>query len=73
MSDYVLSAPDLIMEMVKRLNDPYSEYFTKEEYSEFVGSINNTFSGIGIGIDLVPEGVSVTRVIENSPAIKVGS
>jgi len=70
-SDYVLSAPDLT-EMVKRLDDPYSDYFTKKEYSEFLGNINNTFSGIGIGIDLVPEGIRVSRVIENSPAIDAG-
>lgn len=70
-SDYVLSAPDL-SEMVRRLNDPYSDYFTKDEYSEFVGSINNTFCGIGIGIDMVPQGVRVSRVIEDSPALEVG-
>ena len=70
-SDYVLSAPDLT-EMVKRLNDPYSDYFTQKEYSEFVGSINNTFSGIGIGIELIPEGIKVSKVIENSPAIEAG-
>ena len=70
-SDYVLSAPDLT-EMVKRLNDPYSDYFTKQEYSEFTSSINNTITGIGIGIDMVPEGVRVSKVIENSPAIDAG-
>jgi carboxyl-terminal processing protease len=70
-SDYVLNAPDLD-EMVKRLNDPYSDYFTKEEYSEFIDSINNTFYGIGVGIDIVPQGVRVTRVIENSPALEAG-
>lgn len=67
----VLGAPDLD-EMVKRLNDPYSDYFTKEEYTEFVGSINNTFCGIGVGVDMVPQGVRVSRVIENSPAIDAG-
>ncbi|MGH4124865.1 MAG: S41 family peptidase [Clostridium sp.] len=70
-SDYVLNAPDLT-EMVKRLDDPYSDYFTKKEYTEFVGSINNTFSGIGIGIDMVPAGIRVSRVIDNSPAVEVG-
>lgn len=70
-SDYVLNAPDLT-EMVKRLDDPYSDYFTKEEYSQFVASINNTFSGIGIGIDIVPEGIRVSMVLENSPAIEAG-
>ncbi|MFT5874352.1 MAG: carboxyl-terminal processing protease [Clostridium sp.] len=70
-SDYVLNAPDLD-EMVTRLNDPYSDYFTKEEYSDFVGSINNTFSGIGIGVEMLEEGIKVTRVIDNSPAIDAG-
>ncbi|MBU3146242.1 S41 family peptidase [Clostridium sp. CF012] len=70
-SDYVLNAPDLT-EMVKRLDDPYSDYFTKKEYTEFVDSINNTVSGIGIGIDLVPEGIRVSKVMENSPAIDAG-
>ncbi|MCB2289627.1 PDZ domain-containing protein [Clostridium sp. CS001] len=68
-SDYVLGATDL-NEMIKRLNDPYSDYFTKQEYSEFIDSINNTFYGIGVGIDIVPQGVRVTKVFENSPAFE---
>ena len=70
-SDYVLNAPDL-QDMIRRLNDPYSDYFTSQEYSEFIGSINNTFSGIGIGIDLVPQGIKVTMVLDNSPALEAG-
>ena len=70
-SDYALDAPNLT-EMVRRLDDPYSDYFTKTEFSEFIGSINNTFSGIGIVIDIVPEGIQVSSVIENSPAIDEG-
>lgn len=68
-SDYILGATDL-NEMIKRLNDPYSDYFTKQEYSEFIDSINNTFYGIGVGIDIVPQGVRVTKVFENSPAFE---
>jgi len=70
-SDDVLNAPDL-NEMVKRLNDPYSAYFTQKEYSEFVNSVNNTFTGIGIGVDMVKDGIRVSRVIEDSPALDVG-
>ena len=70
-SDYVLNAPDL-QDMIRRLNDPYSDYFTNQEYSEFIGNINNTFSGIGIGIDLVPQGIKVTMVLEGSPALEAG-
>ena len=70
-SDYVLSAQD-IDEMLRRLNDPYSDYFTNEEFSEFIDSINNTFYGIGIEIDMDAQGVRVTKVMDNSPAFEAG-
>lgn len=70
-SDYVLNSEDL-NEMLRRLNDPYCDYFTNEEYSEFIDSINNTFYGIGIEIEMVPQGVRVSTVIENSPALEAG-
>lgn len=69
--DSVLSAPT-IDEMVKSLNDPYSVYFTEDEYNEFIGGINNTFTGIGIYIEIVPEGVKVKSTIKGSPAEKSG-
>lgn len=61
-----------IQEMVKALNDPYSSYFTKREYSDFVNGINNEFCGIGIRIDVVPEGIKVVSLIEGSPAAQAG-
>jgi carboxyl-terminal processing protease len=70
-SDYVLNAEDM-NEMMRRLNDPYSDYFTNEEYSEFVNRINNRFYGIGIQIDIVPQGARVFKVIDNSPALEAG-
>jgi carboxyl-terminal processing protease len=61
-----------IDEMIKALDDPYSSYFTKEEYDSFVNSIDNKFCGIGIYMDVVEEGVKVLSTIENSPAMEVG-
>lgn len=61
-----------IEEMVKKLNDPYSSYFTKEEYNNFVNSIDNKFCGIGIQVDVISEGIKITRVMETSPAEEVG-
>ena len=69
--DSVLNAPT-VDEMVKSLNDPYSVYFTEDEYNEFIGGINNKFTGIGIYIDIVPQGVKVTSTIKDSPAEKAG-
>lgn len=70
-SDNVLNAPT-VDEMVKSLNDPYSVYFTEDEYNEFIGGINNKFTGIGIYIEIVPQGVKVKSTIKGSPAEKAG-
>lgn len=59
-------------ELVKALSDPHSKYFTGEEYEQFISSINNDFSGIGVHIDMVTEGVRVISVIDNTPALKAG-
>lgn len=69
--DSVLNA-STIDAMVKGLNDPYSEYFTAEEYQEFLNSINMKFCGIGIYMEIVPEGVKVTSVVKGSPAENAG-
>lgn len=70
-SESVLNAPT-IEEMVKRLNDPYSEYFSKQEGEDFINTINNKLYGIGISVDMIDEGVKVKSVIENSPAMESG-
>lgn len=69
--DSVLNAPT-IEEMVKRLNDPYSEYFSKQEQQDFVNVIDNKMYGIGIYMEIVPEGVKVGSVVDNSPALEAG-
>lgn len=69
--DSVLNAPT-IEEMVKRLNDPYSEYFSKQEQQDFVNTIDNKMYGIGIYMEIVPEGVKVSSVIDGSPALETG-
>jgi len=70
-SPEVLTAPT-IDEMVKRLGDPYTEYFTPEQYQDFVGSIDMRFSGLGIHIETLSEGVKVVSVVPGSPAEEVG-
>lgn len=77
-SYYANSIPDAALNastidaMVKGLNDPYSEYFTAQEYNDFVGEINNSYCGIGIYINSDPEGLGIIGVMENSPAASVG-
>ncbi|HUX46809.1 MAG TPA: S41 family peptidase [Desulfosporosinus sp.] len=67
----VLNAPT-VDEMLKRLGDPHTRYFSKEQYQDFLGSIDMRFSGIGINIEMVPEGIKVVSVIKDSPAEEVG-
>jgi len=59
-------------ETLKRLGDPHTMYFAPEQYQNFLGSIDMRFYGIGIHIDIVPEGVKVVSVVAGSPAEEVG-
>ncbi|HHV64375.1 MAG TPA: PDZ domain-containing protein [Peptococcaceae bacterium] len=67
----VLSAPT-IEEMLKRLGDPHTQYLTKEEYKQFINTLDRAFSGVGVELEVVPEGVLVTRAIEGYGAAKAG-
>ncbi|AFM43244.1 C-terminal processing peptidase [Desulfosporosinus acidiphilus SJ4] len=67
----VLNAPT-IDEMLKRLGDPHTVYFTPQQYKDFEGSVNNSFTGIGIHIQVLPEGIKVVSVVSGSPADEVG-
>lgn len=67
----VLNAPT-VEETLKRLGDPHSVYFTPEEYQNFLGNIDMRFYGIGVYMDMVPEGVKVVSVVSGSPAEEVG-
>jgi carboxyl-terminal processing protease len=70
-SQEVLNAPT-IDEMLKRLGDPHTSYFSPQEYKDFVGSINMSFVGIGIHIVMLSEGVKIDSVIPGSPAEEIG-
>lgn len=76
--NYVTPVPDntlnasSIEDIIKGLSDPYSEYFSKEQQEDFINAIDNKMYGIGIYMGIVPEGVKVNSVIENSPAQEAG-
>jgi len=48
--------------------DPYSEYYTYEQFIELQNQINQTSVGVGIVVEQVDEGILVVNVIENSSA-----
>lgn len=60
--------------MVASLDDPYSEYLTKDEYKEFMVDVMGTLCGIGATLQQNAETkeVTVQKVIKHSPAQEIG-
>ena len=58
--------------MVSALNDPYTVYFSKEEYKDFSESLEGKFQGIGAEIGLKDGQLIVVTPIEGTPASKAG-
>jgi len=69
--EQVLNAPS-VEEMLERLGDPHTTYFSATDYANFINSLDMRFSGIGIYVDIVSDGVLITSVIPGSPAEQVG-
>ena len=54
--------------MLASLNDPYSRYMTKEEFSDQNTSIDSRIFGIGVNIASISGKVQIVNVIEGTPA-----
>jgi carboxyl-terminal processing protease len=57
---------------VADLHDRFSAYFSRKEYALFNQSINNQFTGIGMGVRDVEDGLLVLSLYPKSPAEKAG-
>lgn len=60
--------------MLESLNDPYSEYYNKEEFAQMMESTSGTFEGIGAYLSQDPDTqlISVVKPIKDSPAERAG-
>lgn len=58
--------------IVRGLNDPYSEYMSREDYNRFMEEMDGAFSGVGIYMETTPAGVLVTDTLPGSPAAAAG-
>lgn len=69
----VLEKPT-IQEMLDALGDPYTEYFSPEEYALFAASLSDTqVEGIGVAVTLNGDGqVILSKVYPDSPAATSG-
>ena len=62
-----------VKEMIQALGDPYTQYFTAEEYEAFRASLSDSeLVGAGISLKVVDNGVLVTRVMSGSAAAEAG-
>lgn len=67
-SPEVLNQPT-IEAMLKALGDPYTQYFTAEEYAQFLASMEDSnIVGVGIVATACEEGLLLSEVLDNSPA-----
>lgn len=77
---YVDDIPSEIMDqdtidgLLSALNDPYTEYYTQEQYKKFLDSVNgNAFVGIGISITAIYDnGYKIQEILPDSPALAAG-
>lgn len=62
-------AQSSVSDVLKEVNktDPFTKYYTSNKYVEVVNSINNDTSGIGVYIQMVPEGAKVISILNNTP------
>ena len=60
--------------VVESLDDPYSEYYTAEEYEDLMATLTGNYAGIGALLQKNAEtgAVSITKVYKNTPAEKSG-
>ncbi|MDR1159375.1 MAG: PDZ domain-containing protein [Syntrophomonadaceae bacterium] len=60
-------------EIIKNLNDPYTEIFDMENMALFVNSVEGQYSGIGAYLSLMEDGsLLILEVYEGSSAAKAG-
>ncbi|MEK3978723.1 S41 family peptidase [Psychrobacillus sp. FSL K6-2836] len=63
-----INSIDEIMEQL----DPYSAYFTSEEYEAYTNTINNTTTGIGVTIEEHESGIQIVSTFEGAAAGQAG-
>lgn len=75
-SNLLKNNPDMTAKLFKATFeelDMYSEYYTKDEYEEYMKQVNSVFYGIGIVMRMGDSGFTVVNeVIEGGPAAQAG-
>ena len=61
-----------LKELVASIGDPYAEYYTKEEFTEFEKHYNSDYVGVGISVMDEDGAVVIKSVIDGGPAADAG-
>lgn len=79
LENYHYSEPDqkdlwqgAIQGMMNTLDDPYSAYYTEEEYEQFQQSLGESFVGVGVTVENRDDNIVIQRVWDDSPAQSAG-
>ncbi|HVY79055.1 MAG TPA: S41 family peptidase [Solirubrobacterales bacterium] len=62
------SLQGMVRELRRRHGDRFSDYFSPEALAHFNEAISGSFSGVGLTVSEVPQGLRVDRVFPHSPA-----
>ncbi len=68
LTDYALAG------MAVATDDPYTNYYSSEQFGRYLGSSENSYIGIGVVIGIADDGesIKVVSVMENSPGENAG-
>ncbi|GFZ90239.1 hypothetical protein GCM10008018_40610 [Paenibacillus marchantiophytorum] len=61
-----------IKQMIEGLKDPYTVFFSQEEYGQFSNSLENNYVGMGARIGIDDQGVYLSEIFAGSPAETAG-
>ena len=66
------SLQGMVRELRRRHGDRFSDYFSPEALARFDEQISGRFSGVGLAVTQVKQGLRVDRVFPDSPAQRAG-
>ena len=58
--------------LFESLDDPYSQYFDKDQFASLSQAFEGEFSGIGVTIEVLNGNITVVGIFKDSPAERAG-
>ncbi|NLO90128.1 MAG: PDZ domain-containing protein [Clostridia bacterium] len=71
-SEWILYSSGDVEQLIEVLGDPYTQYFSPEEYREFMDDTNGSYGGVGMELGVKDGAVVIISVFKGSPAEAVG-